>query len=171
MKEVLRVEVLPATPEQEPVVANLLELYSHDFSEFVDLQLQPDGRFGPYPGLSRYWQEEGCHPFLVKVDGHIAGFVLVARGSRISGDPQVWDMVEFFVVRRYRKRGVGATVAKEIWRHFPGAWEVRVMESNEPARRFWEATIRAFSRGKAPGTIRELEGKRWQVFSFISPAP
>ena len=51
------VEVRPAAPEEEPVLANLLELYAHDFSALADLQLHPDGRYG-YPGLPRYWQED-----------------------------------------------------------------------------------------------------------------
>jgi hypothetical protein len=44
------IEVIPARPEQEPILANLLELYAHDFSEFRKLELGCDGRFG-YGGL------------------------------------------------------------------------------------------------------------------------
>lgn len=162
------VEVLPAAPEQEPVLANLLELYAPDLSAFFDLQLGPDGRFG-YPRLHPYWQEEGRFPFLVRVDGQLAGVVLVSRGSRISADPDVWDMAEFFIVRRYRKRGIGAAVAREIWRRFPGSWEVRVLESNEPAWAFWEATITAFTGSSVEEAVTHMQEKRWQVFSFVAP--
>lgn len=158
--------VLRAEAEQQDVVANLLELYAHDFSEFVDLQLQPGGRFG-YPDLSRYWRDEGRFPFLVTVDGHLGGCVLVSRGSRISADPGVWDMAEFFIVRRYRKRGIGAAVAHEIWRRFPGPWEVRVLESNPPARAFWGAAVRTFAHSVEARMI-QVQAKRWQVFSFVS---
>ena len=41
-------EVIPAAAEQEPAVANLLELYAHDFSEFHHLEIEATGRFG-YP--------------------------------------------------------------------------------------------------------------------------
>jgi hypothetical protein len=104
------VEVLRATPAQAPVVANLLELYAHDLSELVDLQLKPDGRFG-YPELPLYWSKEGRVPFLVKVDNYLAGCVLVSRGSRINGDAGVWDMAEFFIARGCRKQGIGTAVA------------------------------------------------------------
>lgn len=164
------VEVTRAKEEEAPVLANLLELYAHDFSELVELRLGPDGRFG-YPALPRYWREEGRVPFLARVDGHPAGFALVARGSRVSGDPRVWDVVEFFVARGYRKRGIGAAVAREVWRRFPGRWEVRVMEANLPARAFWRAAIGAFTGAPAAGVLTELEGKRWEVFAFDSPAP
>jgi predicted acetyltransferase len=164
------VELVRATAEQAPVLANLLELYAHDFSEMLDLRLRPDGRFG-YPELPRYWQEESRFPFLVKVDGFLAGFVLVCRGSRISGDPRVWHMAEFFIARGYRKRGIGAAVAHETWRRFPGPWEIRVLERNQAARAFWRAAIGAFLHARAERTITELQAKRWEVFCFESPPP
>ena len=75
------VELLPTTREHEPILANLLELYIHDFSEQLAIPLGPDGRFG-YPDLPAYWHEPGRHAFLVR-DGALAGFVLVKRGSRV----------------------------------------------------------------------------------------
>ncbi len=35
----MQVEVVAATADQEPILANLLELYAHDFSEISDLHL------------------------------------------------------------------------------------------------------------------------------------
>jgi predicted acetyltransferase len=163
------VEVLPAAAAQEPVLANLLELYAHDFSELAGPRLGEDGRFG-YPELPLYWRDEGRFPFLVWVDGRLAGFALVRKGSRISGDPGVWDVAEFFVARGYRKRGVGAAAAHEIWRRFPGTWEVRVMERNTAARAFWRAAISAFTSSGAEPRITATGEKTWHVFSFVSPA-
>ena len=51
-------EVISATAEQQPVLANLLELYAHDFSEFHQVALNDDGRFG-YADLPRYWSDPG----------------------------------------------------------------------------------------------------------------
>ena len=48
---------------QELVLANLLELYAHDFSEFHDLELGMDGRFG-YSHLPLYWSELADTRFL-----------------------------------------------------------------------------------------------------------
>jgi len=163
------IEVRPAPPEHEPVLANLLELYAYDFSEILGFRLQPNGRFG-YPELPLYWQDPTRFPFLIEVDGHLAGFALVRRGSRISGDPSVWDMAEFFVVRGLRKRGIGAAVAQHIWRRFAGVWEVRVLDGNEPARAFWAAAVRGLTRSPAEPVVADLDGKRWHVFQFASPA-
>jgi hypothetical protein len=35
----VHVEVVPARPEQESILANLLELYAHDFSELHDVEI------------------------------------------------------------------------------------------------------------------------------------
>lgn len=148
-------------------MANLLELYAHDFSEFFNLELGADGRFG-YKHLPLYWVEPDRYPFLVKVDGKLAGVVLVKRGSEISFDESVWDVAEFFIARGYRRRGVGMKVAHEVWSRFPGRWEVRVMESNPSAREFWERAINSFT-GEASFPVRvEKDGGSWHLFSFAS---
>ena len=161
-------EVIPAAPEQEPILANLLELYVHDFSEFHEVELGQDGRFG-YRNLPLYWRDAERHPFLVMLDGNPAGFVLVKQGSEISGDASIWDVAECFVVRGHRRRGIGTEIAHEVWRRFPGRWEVRVMDSNHAGRRFWERAILEFSGGAVRETRFEKGGELWRVFSLESP--
>ena len=154
-KPFARLEVIRALPEEQPILANLLELYAHDFSEFHDVHIGADGRFG-YPRLPLYWSEPDRHPFLVWWDGQLAGFVLVKRGSEISGDKVIWDMAEFFVLRIHRKRGVGTQVAHDVWTRFPGLWEVRVMQSNGSANQFWARAIAALrARRSIPFTSRK----------------
>ena len=108
----MQIEVLPATTEHEPVLANLLELYAHDFSEFSDLKIGVDGRFG-YKSLPLYWRNPNRFPFLVRANGNLAGFVLVQRGSQLSDAGEIWDVAEFFVLRGYRRQGIGLRVAHD----------------------------------------------------------
>jgi predicted acetyltransferase len=90
------------------------------------------------------------------------------KRTEVPGDKTVWDMAEFFVVRGYRRRGIGTQIAHEVWRRFPGIWEVRVMESNHSARLFWERAIQAFT-GETPRSIRVEKGSElWNVFTFES---
>jgi predicted acetyltransferase len=162
-----RIEVAPATAEQQPILANLLELYVHDFSEIHHVDLGPDGRFG-YANLPRYWLEPDRHPLLVKLDGKLAGFALVKKGSELSGNQTVWDMAEFFIVRGHRRRGAGTAAAHQVWKLFPGPWEIRVMESNHAAHHFWQQAITEFAGKPTPSTRIDKDGKRWHLFSFDS---
>src|SRR5580658_4183051 len=157
----MTLQVIPAAPEQAPVLQNLLELYAHDFSEFRDLDLGEDGRFG-YQSLALYWSEPDRHPFLLRVAGKLAGLVLVTR------EDAVWDMTEFFVVRGCRGRGIGLQAAHEIWRRFPGTWQVRVMQANVPAHRFWAGAISKFTGAAVHPVHFEKAGAGWTLFSFES---
>jgi hypothetical protein len=69
-----RIELDPALREHAPILANLLELYAHDFSEFHTLAIGADGKFG-YKYLPLYWSEPSRHPFFVRVDGRLAGWL------------------------------------------------------------------------------------------------
>src|SRR3974390_2519701 len=115
-------DLIPVGQDQQPVLANMLELYAHDFSEFLPIELGNDGRFG-YKNLPLYWSDSNRQPFLARVQDRLAGLVLVKRGSEISANRDVWDMAEFFVLRGYRRRGVGTELAAKVWRYCPGCWE------------------------------------------------
>ena len=162
------IDIVGAEPEHEAVLGNLLQLYAHDFSEFYDLDLGPDGRF-VYKDLPLYFREPNRHAFLVRKDGMWAGFILVRRGSQISGAEDAWDMAEFFVVRGCRRRGVGTELTRRIWTQFPGKWEVRVMEANRSAQPFWEQAIALFVGRKIAPVPVEKDGMTWWLYSFESP--
>jgi predicted acetyltransferase len=166
-KQFAHIELQPAQYDDAPTLLNLLELYSHDFSEFCRVDIGEDGRFG-YKSLPLYWSESGRHAFLIRVDGRLAGMALVKRSSEFSGDSTVWDLAEFFVLRGCRRQGVGTRAAHQLWRHFPGSWQVRVMQSNPVAHSFWERAISDFIRRPAHSVLLEKDGGHWHRFSFES---
>ncbi len=127
------IEVREAAPSDRPVLEQLLELYLHDFSVFTDGDVDATGRFH-YPNLDLYWTEADRHPFLFRVDGRWAGFALVRAGA-----PH--DMAEFFVLRKYRRRGVGIVAARSVFARFPGEWQTREMTANTGATDFWRRAI------------------------------
>lgn len=161
------IEISPATQDQQPILANLLEFYAHDFSEIVDLEIGEDGRFG-YPPLPLYWSEPSRHSFLIRIDGQLAGFALVKQGSELTGNKAAWDMAEFFILRGYRRRGIGVHAAHQVWKRFPGPWEVRVMHANTSALHFWANAVAAFTGQSIDPHSIDHNGKRWFLFSFES---
>lgn len=109
--------------------------------------MRGDGRFGAL-NLEPYWSDDWRHPLLIQVDGALAGFALVAERSKLTGAPGVCDMAEFFVMRRYRRRGVGLTAAFATFDRFPGRWEVRERDENPVAIAFWRRAIAAYTDGR-----------------------
>lgn len=163
-----QIEVIRASSSQQSLLANLLELYIYDFTGFHDVPLGPDGRFG-YPELPLYWQHPDRFPFLIRVSGDPAGFVLVKKAENCNGP--AWDIAEFFVLRAYRRQGVGTAVAHRVWNRLPGLWQVRVMQANATACAFWEQAIGRFVGERFDTIERENGGLLWRVFLFDSPAP
>jgi predicted acetyltransferase len=113
-----------ATASDRDILANLLQLYTHDFTDFEDWNIGDDGRFSDEP-VQRWLDDPLRQPYIIRIDEKIAGFALVDRGSRISGDPDVIDMGEFFIMRRYRRQGVGTDAARWLFERYPATWEVR----------------------------------------------
>jgi len=56
-------------------------------------------------------------------------------------------MTEFFVLRRFRRHGVGRGAAFAAFDRFEGPWEVRQRLENADATAFWRRTIREYTRG------------------------
>lgn len=128
-------------------LGNLIELYIHDLSEAFELDVGADGRFG-YHWLPLYLSEpEARFAYLMKVGEQLAGFALVTRGSPASADPNDLDVAEFFVLRRYRRLGVGRRAAFLLWDELGGHWVVRVAERNVAGLAFWRRTVDEYSAG------------------------
>ncbi len=135
--------ISPARRDERPILANLLQFYVHDFSQYWAGQargeLGDDGRFEDYP-LDGYWTDPGHVPLLLRRDGALVGFALLdARGH--LGEPVDHNMAEFFVARKHRGAGVGAAAARAIFSRYPGRWETAVARRNPRALPFWRRTI------------------------------
>jgi predicted acetyltransferase len=50
-------------------------------------------------------------------------------------------MAEFFVLRKYRRQGLGRDAAQTIFRRLPGPWTVRQQLTNPAATAFWRRAI------------------------------
>ena len=124
-----------------------MQLYSYDWSELGPLDVGDDGRFADY-ALDGYWLEDWRHPFLLRVDGKLAGFALILGRSRLTGMAGVFDMAEFFVMRRYRRKGVGLAAATGAFDRFQGPWEIRQRPENVAATAFWRRVIGEYTGGK-----------------------
>ena len=128
------IRVEPAGPTSKAVIRRLLELDAHDHSEFDGRDVNEHGEFG-YRFLDHYWTESHRHPFLLRVGEQIAGCALVSTFDIGA------SMSEFFVLRKYRRQGVGRNAAEELFARFPGRWMVRQVAGNVAATAFWRSVI------------------------------
>ena len=163
------VQLVRALPEEQPALQNLIQLYTHDFSELWAGTTRGDlnslGRFEDYP-LDNYWCRPNWMAWFIRCSGALAGFCLVNDHIH-SGQSADRSIGEFFILRKHRGQGVGRSAAEQIFDAYPGSWEVAVARKNVKAREFWRATIQG---GAAVSGFRELDiiNEHWSgpVFQF-----
>lgn len=142
----------PAKPEDRLAVERMLQLYLHDSSEFFSpghAGVGDDGLFA-YPHFESYWQGDPARQIQVfRVEGSLAGFAFVNDWIP-TGMEADHALAEFFVMRAYRRAGVGWDASTRLFSQLPGVWEVGVLGHNVPAVNFWRTALRT-------DPVRELE--------------
>jgi predicted acetyltransferase len=154
--------LVPATPAQKPVVANLIQLYLHHLTEVMPFAVGTDGRYA-YDFLDRFWR----FPYLIMSGDEIAGFALVIDDCPLTGKNPCWFMAEFVVLRPYRKAGTGTAALRLALAAHPGQWHIATPHANQAAKAFW-------GRALDPQTpdIRNIhfDGDDWRLHAFNASA-
>ncbi|HEY2675726.1 MAG TPA: GNAT family N-acetyltransferase [Steroidobacteraceae bacterium] len=137
------VSLTEARVQEAPVIQNLIQLYTHDFSEFwagtSRGELGPYGKFDAYP-LDDYWMRPNWSAWLIWKNAALAGFALINDQAH-SGMLTQRNVGEFFIVRKHRGQGTGRSAALALFSRYPGQWEVAVTRKNAAAHRFWRGII------------------------------
>ncbi len=158
------VSLVAAPPAAEPLLSRLMQLYAYDFSELLPLDVDERGCFAGGTPVTTCWSEPWRHAYIIRVpgasEGRIAGFAILDERSRLTGDPDVADVAEFFVLRRYRRQGVGLAAATAAFALFPRRWEVRQAVQNAAATAFWRRAIEQFTSGDYVETL--VDDVRWR---------
>ena len=118
-------------PEFDVALRDLFQHYMRDMSEWFEANACDASAI----------LEKGYDAYLAKVGDSPAGFALVGSAGEWAGGMSAYDVHEFFVLREFRRRGVGHSMAALIWDERPGPWLVRVLEANGPAVLFWRNAI------------------------------
>lgn len=154
-------ELIKVLEGDKNILGNLMQFYFYDFSEFVKCDVEDGGLYKPYEYLDEYWKDENHRfPYLVKQDGKYIGFVLVRLIESEEGN--YFSIAEFFIMKKYRREGIGKAVAHRIFDLHRGLWEVFQMETNKPAQAFWHKTINEYTKGQFSERVED--GRRYQEF-------
>lgn len=138
-------------PHQRAALDNLVQLYIHDFTDFLAPDRKPgvgeDGRFAELIDLDRYWTDADRSVWFIRVGDALAGFALLDRTSHCARSVD-HNMGEYFVVRTFRRAGIGAQAAIDLIKMHAGQWEIAVGARNLPALKFWPRVVAAANAAK-----------------------
>ena len=121
--------------------------------------------------LARWFADTQAHPVTILYGSERVGFAMVQQPSRpavretgvpsgdpaapaeagrsaISRDPAQFSMAEFFIVRSWRRRGIGAQAVRLILDRFTGQWMITEHVRNTAAVKFWRRVVAAYTDGK-----------------------
>ncbi|RON52229.1 GNAT family N-acetyltransferase [Pseudomonas frederiksbergensis] len=160
------IELHAAQRDELETIENLMQFYVYDFSEWLPLKLGEHGLFNiqPKPG---YWRNPATQPFLIKVDGELAGFVTVDDDIHVAGAE--FNIGYFFVSRRFRGQGVAKFVVSALLSRLPGQWQIFHIDVNQPAQRFWAHVIPVLTLGEFTTHQLQVDGYPCTSYCFTSP--
>jgi len=144
MHDTVTIERIPV--EHKSVLRQLMELYDYDFSEYSGADVNEHGLYG-YGRVDHYWTAESRIPYFIKVGGKHAGFVLVGHYVPEGTTSPIWAINEFFIMRKYRRRGIGTYVACRVFDMHRGSWQVSQVCDNDISLLFWERVISDYTNG------------------------
>lgn len=117
-----------------------MQFYLYDIAALDQWDIREDGEYGNPERIECFWVDDQYERFLIRVDGILAGFVLTSQ-KLTDGGARLHVVSEFFVLRRYRRAGVGRIIANRLFNEVGGTWEISIMRSNTPAQEFWATII------------------------------
>ena len=134
--------------EDREILANLLELYGYEFSQYDNRDVNKLGLYG-YQYLDCYfWEGENRWAYFIEVNGFLAGFIMINDYPEVDDRKTDFVISEFFVMYKYRRMGVGKKalyIALDLHR---GTWQLKRHPKNTDSVHFWNKTINEYMSGK-----------------------
>jgi len=148
------IQLFPATDSDRDLIKNLVLYYVYDMSEYMGWNCNDKGRWDGCDDLPDYWEKPGHQPYVIRVDGSVAGFVLMRP---FPNEPERYEFGDFFVARAFKGRGVGKASAFRAFDAHPGKWLVRVLDGNHGALAFWAKVVDEYTEGDFVQTTEQYE--------------
>jgi predicted acetyltransferase len=142
-----------ATDQDFPAVQQMLELYQYELSDIWPQELDGEGRYGY--DLSRHIEGLRSFAYVALESGHFAGVALVAPAC-VTRTEGLW-MEQFFILKKYRRSGIGNALARHVLASHGGPWEIGEMPANLAAQAFWRKAIAEVTDGRF-AEVRVTEG-------------
>jgi len=139
-------EVVIVKKEEKQILMNLIEKYEYDFSKYTLADINNLGLFG-YDYLDHYFVEENRFAYFVKVDGFLAGFVMINDYPEVKTEKTDYCISEFFILSKYRRQGIGKKVVFEVLNKHRGRWMLKRHPKNIDSVLFWDNVISDYTKG------------------------
>ncbi|MDD3050163.1 MAG: GNAT family N-acetyltransferase [Candidatus Cloacimonetes bacterium] len=164
----MKIELVAVKESQKSVLRQMIELYEYDMSVYTNEELNEYGYYG-YSYLDYYWNESNRFAYFIRCNNALCGFVLVNDYCyALRGDREAKSIAEFFIMKKYRRLGIGKDIAIQVFSLFPGKWEVDQIPGNVVSYDFWENVIDEYTNGSYEKSIIDTEDGKKQAIIFCN---
>ena len=148
--------LIPATIDDYPTIQNMARFYVYDMYRYCGhlegWECPEDGLFECVdlkkyitPHLSSPGCVETKYSFLIRINGELAGFVMLDKPAFLPGVD--WHAAEFYILAKFQGKGIGTKVALQLFDLFSGCWSLGSIPQNTKALGFWEDLISNYTNG------------------------
>jgi predicted acetyltransferase len=113
--------------------------------------------------LASWFNDPAAQVITIANDDQPVGFALVRVRYPLAGNGAASHvMVEFFIARAWRRRGLGQAAVRLIFDRFAGQWHIMEDLRNAGAVNFWRQVVRDYTHGAY--RERSSDGELHQFF-------
>ncbi|MCP3890952.1 MAG: GNAT family N-acetyltransferase [Desulfobulbaceae bacterium] len=160
----MNIELYPIEKHQREIVHRLFQFYLYDMAKLMKWPFSDKGNFQYESSIvDAYFSEKLHYPYFIKCDNKIIGFSLVRC---YPADKRLLDMGQFYVAGMYVGSRIGEAAFKKTLQLYPGSWQVRVLEGNSSADRFWNSVIQKVTSGNFKTNDGIYSGKKMKFYKF-----
>lgn len=163
--------IISANLADYPTIQNMGRFYVYDMSEYLGHEKgweMPDDGLYECIDFKKYWERDDTFPFLIRYKKELAGFAIV---DKKGSDPLInFNMAQFYILRKFKNKGIGRYVAHQLFSRFNGIWEVMVLPENHGAYQFWEKTVKSYDKDYQAyeRQIPHFENEMRKIFKLTS---
>jgi len=125
------------TSENEMVFRNLWQFFGYDFSEMNNMNLNEEGIYILPADYVEFIEDAQYCSYIIKVEDKLAGIAVI----KFIKEENINYFRHFFIVRKFRNKGIGQSAVHKIFDLYPGRWRVSQFDYNKPAIKFWQKAI------------------------------
>lgn len=139
----MNTEIKPVKPSEKEILANLLEKYNYEFSQYDKRFFDHNGLFG-YKYLDNYFTDNDRFAYFIYADKVLAGFALINKYHECQR-PIDWSIAEFFVAYNFRRQGVATEAVRQIFEIHKGFYHIKYHKKNQASSVLWNSIAKKYS--------------------------
>jgi predicted acetyltransferase len=129
----------------------IISVGEHNLNVYLNLAQSYEGEFS---GITRKKPNEcGLFPLDTQISDNTKGYLLIIDNTPaglaaiLAKSNNKYEVSEFYIIPYFRKQLFGKHFAHQLWRMFPGHWEVKQITGADDASVFWRKVISEFTLG------------------------